>query len=195
MIKILLNFKLKTEFVRVLDRHQGKIDPLNMYYTGYREFYVDGSSLSISKNANYYNMVKNWIANTDNSIGYIEDLAKLESQKLHLVFCKALPATAGFINQLVPWKRSNSILIYQKTHNKIIQYIFSTSAIDLKELSLLVNKSKEFEGLISSFRDDVAKIFAQTKYSTLRRPLFSERVAKKLFYILGLPKAKHPVIV
>ncbi len=179
--KLLLNLKLKKEFLHILYPHSNKLEMLNVECTGYREFYADGSSLSIEINKKWYQTLQNGLFKTGDPMRCVQALAEIGDQNFHIA-----------VNENIT-SQSPDILVYIKTKNIISQYSFSTISTTISASSLIHNR-QDFVDLISSCQDGVSKVFAQFKYSSLRRPLFSDGVAKKLFCLLDMFHKKQDFI-
>ena len=182
--KLLLNLKLKKEFLHILYPHSNKLEMLNVECTGYREFYADGSSLSIEINKKWYQTLQNGLFKTGDPMRCVQALAEIGDQNFHIAVNENISSPSSCLSKIFSCDPRADLLVYTKTKNIISQYSFSTVSTTISASSLLMHKRQDFVDLTSSCQDGLSKVFAQSEYSSLRRPLFSECVAKKLFYLL-----------
>jgi DNA-binding CsgD family transcriptional regulator len=176
-----LDLELKEELTKILTPYQEKIKALNIDYIGYREFYPDGTSMGFCSNDRWYEAHKETILNEDMAIHYAKEITDLNEQGFDYIIRTSNTVNNRFLDFLLSHDICNSLLIYKKSRNIINQYSFIASTKNLSALNFFFNKRQEFVDIINLYEAEFARVCAQPKYLALRRLLFLEKTATKLF--------------
>lgn len=182
----LLNLDLKKEAEEILKPYQNKIKTFNVDYVGYREFFIDGTSIAFCTNNEWYRVQSEEFLNEDMAIHYAQELLSLQKTGYHYMIRSLSTVNNRFLKTLVACDMCNSLIIYRKFPNVIRLYSFIFSKNNLTSLNLFVNKAKEFEKIIDLYQDDIAELCQKPKYRSLYTSLFSKKVAQSIFEAVSL---------
>jgi hypothetical protein len=184
---LLLNLELKREAVEALKPYQKAIEALKVDYVGYREFFIDGTSIAFCTNNDWYNVQTEKALNEDMAIHYAQELLSSQKTGFHYVIRSLTTVSNRFLKTLVKCDMCNSLLIYRRLPNAIRMYSFIFSKNNLTSLNFFINKLQEFENIVDLYQNNLAELCAKEKYKPLHTVLFSKKVVENIFDNVSLP--------
>lgn len=175
-----LNFCLQEECIKAIECYLKELKDLQIESFGYREFYLDGTSMGICSSETWYEAIldANFIA--DMGMHYTQEIMLLERKGFDYIIRTATNANNRFLRQLLIQDLCNSLIFYKKSKEVIRMFCFIAPSSNLSALNYFVNKRFVFESIAVSCEAKLTNIFLQQKYQKLRISLIAPEVVKKI---------------
>ena len=184
----------KAKIIKILEQETKKFGIDFIYHFGFREFYLDGSTLGISSNEDWNKIILEILFKTEMEKQYLNELVSAMSNILNNGVSHVIRTRDHIINEfqhrLVSVEMSNSLIIYKKIGNLIRGYYFINNPDDHASLSFFINNLSLFHKItnsIDSIIDDDQTIVDELLPQKFQ--LFSE---KKMSDILNQKKDLIP---
>jgi len=179
ILQIKQKHKFRNELSDIFVPHLNKLGALKADCIGYRQFLADGKTMYYCSTEQYD---ENFIEPEEMKLHYSKEILLINREGYNFILRSSSNANNSFLQKLLLLDLCNSLIIYQMEENIIHMFCFIFSSSNLSASNYFINKRELFENIVYECKDEVSAICAKDEYSILQDQIFSEKIAKEMFF-------------